>query len=161
MVNMLSLTINVSKDINSHTITQELISSRVEAYGYILDSCINEKALAQGKQIHSHMLVSGIVINAFLGTKLINLYANCDFCAAMALQCKWVEEAQNISTLGIISYSLFGIGLLMHSMQNPAKVPKKTEENLQKYWRCFEPANAYSSRIFSSNRSGNRLDMRC
>ncbi|XP_057828968.1 uncharacterized protein LOC131040127 [Cryptomeria japonica] len=67
----------VSKDINSHTITQELISSRVEAYGYILDSCINEKALAQGKQIHSHMLVSGIVINAFLGTKLINLYANC------------------------------------------------------------------------------------
>eukprot|EP01018_Ginkgo_biloba_P039547 Gb_03571 [translate_table: standard] len=46
-------------------------------YDSLLHSCTNVKSLAEGKQIHAHMLINGSDQNAFLVTKLISMYAMC------------------------------------------------------------------------------------
>eukprot|EP01018_Ginkgo_biloba_P030411 Gb_26159 [translate_table: standard] len=48
-----------------------------DAYASILQACANVKALVEGKQIHSHILLGGFGQNAFLGTKLVSMYAIC------------------------------------------------------------------------------------
>eukprot|EP01018_Ginkgo_biloba_P020997 Gb_22288 [translate_table: standard] len=53
--------------------------ARIEAkaYGFLLQACEHMKALAEGKQVHAHMLISGFEQNVFLSAKLVSMYANC------------------------------------------------------------------------------------
>ncbi|XP_057818358.1 putative pentatricopeptide repeat-containing protein At3g13770, mitochondrial [Cryptomeria japonica] len=52
-----------------------LVESNI--YAHLLHACADMRALAEGRQIHAQMVVSGIKVNAFLGTKLLNMYAQC------------------------------------------------------------------------------------
>lgn len=45
---------------------------------HILSACSSPAALPQGKMIHVYILVSGIKVDLFLGTALINTYAKCE-----------------------------------------------------------------------------------
>ncbi|XP_043695839.1 pentatricopeptide repeat-containing protein At3g63370, chloroplastic [Telopea speciosissima] len=49
-----------------------------EAYSSTLDLCARKEALAQGQQIHSHILTSGFTSDiVFLSTKLVFMYGKC------------------------------------------------------------------------------------
>ncbi|GLJ31771.1 hypothetical protein SUGI_0639100 [Cryptomeria japonica] len=43
-------------------------------YGYLLQSCIANRALAEGKKIHAHIIEQGFKLGGFLETKLLVLY---------------------------------------------------------------------------------------
>lgn len=53
-----------------------LSGSRVNAhtYEYLIQSCVNSKALAEGTHIHLNMLQNGFKPNAYLETKLVIMY---------------------------------------------------------------------------------------
>ncbi|XP_042482987.1 pentatricopeptide repeat-containing protein At3g46790, chloroplastic-like isoform X3 [Macadamia integrifolia] len=55
--------------------TSSLSSNR---YASILQSCINQRAIEPGKQIHAHLLI-GLGLNSVVATKLINLYSMCNY----------------------------------------------------------------------------------
>lgn len=46
-------------------------------YVALLQGCTTMKALVEGKQVHAHIVRSGIELNIILGTTLINTYAKC------------------------------------------------------------------------------------
>jgi pentatricopeptide repeat protein len=48
-----------------------------DIYAHLLQACANLKSLGVGRQIHSLIVKSGIYPNAFLGTRLVNMYAKC------------------------------------------------------------------------------------
>lgn len=48
-----------------------------EAYGALLQGCAKAKALAQGKQVHSHILKTGFNETVFIQNHLVNFYAKC------------------------------------------------------------------------------------
>lgn len=43
----------------------------------LLQACSDMKSLSDGKEVHAHMLLSGLNQDEYLGTKLVNMYANC------------------------------------------------------------------------------------
>ncbi|KNA16553.1 hypothetical protein SOVF_088100 [Spinacia oleracea] len=47
-------------------------------YASILKSCIAQRAILPGKQIHAQICVSGLALNVGLATKLVDLYCNCN-----------------------------------------------------------------------------------
>eukprot|EP01018_Ginkgo_biloba_P006827 Gb_25737 [translate_table: standard] len=47
-------------------------------YGHLLEWCVNRKALAQGKQVHAHIIISGFASIVFIGNNLVNMYAKCE-----------------------------------------------------------------------------------
>ncbi|KAH9304428.1 hypothetical protein KI387_008832 [Taxus chinensis] len=47
-------------------------------YESLLGSYTNPKALAPGKQVHAHILLTGVHHNTFLRFKLLNMYVMCD-----------------------------------------------------------------------------------
>jgi pentatricopeptide repeat protein len=47
------------------------------AYGTLLQGCAKAKTLAQGKQVHSHILKTGISETVFIQNHLVNFYAKC------------------------------------------------------------------------------------
>eukprot|EP01018_Ginkgo_biloba_P008711 Gb_07638 [translate_table: standard] len=49
-----------------------------DAYAALLQVCTNMKAFAEGKQVHTHMLSSGVELNIFLSTKLVSMYVMCN-----------------------------------------------------------------------------------
>eukprot|EP01018_Ginkgo_biloba_P031601 Gb_28200 [translate_table: standard] len=48
-----------------------------EKYSSLLQACAKMKSLAQGKQVHAHMLASGTEQNSSLESKLVNMYVKC------------------------------------------------------------------------------------
>eukprot|EP01018_Ginkgo_biloba_P019070 Gb_40766 [translate_table: standard] len=46
-------------------------------YVSLLQACANLKALAEGKQLHGHILINGINQNVFSETTLVSMYAKC------------------------------------------------------------------------------------
>eukprot|EP01018_Ginkgo_biloba_P040301 Gb_16664 [translate_table: standard] len=46
-------------------------------YSTLLEACTNMKALAEGKMVHAHILLSGLEQDVVLGTKLVSMYAMC------------------------------------------------------------------------------------
>eukprot|EP01018_Ginkgo_biloba_P039040 Gb_26816 [translate_table: standard] len=46
-------------------------------YASLLTACTDMKALKEGKEVHNHMLESGINLPIFLGTKLVSMYVKC------------------------------------------------------------------------------------
>lgn len=49
----------------------------LRTYSSILQSCTNMKALAEGKEVHAHILMSGLEENICLATSLISMYGVC------------------------------------------------------------------------------------
>ncbi|GMH15975.1 hypothetical protein Nepgr_017816 [Nepenthes gracilis] len=47
-------------------------------YASLLQSCIAERAIEPGKQLHAQLCLSGQGLNVNLATKLVNLYCNCN-----------------------------------------------------------------------------------
>eukprot|EP01018_Ginkgo_biloba_P030463 Gb_36435 [translate_table: standard] len=48
-----------------------------ETYASLLHASTKLKALAEGKQLHTHIFLSGFELNEFVGTKLVSMYGNC------------------------------------------------------------------------------------
>ncbi|KAK2654798.1 hypothetical protein Ddye_014654 [Dipteronia dyeriana] len=46
-------------------------------YGDLLQSCVTQKALNPGKQLHAHIFQSGLGFNPYLATKIVNVYSVC------------------------------------------------------------------------------------
>eukprot|EP01018_Ginkgo_biloba_P034481 Gb_05488 [translate_table: standard] len=46
-------------------------------HAYLLQGCVNMKALAEGKMVHSHMIKSGLEPDIFVENNLVNMYAKC------------------------------------------------------------------------------------
>ncbi|KAK0596328.1 hypothetical protein LWI29_014694 [Acer saccharum] len=46
-------------------------------YGALLQSCITQKALNPGKQLHAHIFQLGFGFNPYLATKIVNVYSVC------------------------------------------------------------------------------------
>lgn len=49
----------------------------LRTYSSILQACTNMKALAEGKEVHAHILMSGLEENICLATTLISMYGVC------------------------------------------------------------------------------------
>ncbi|XP_021763466.1 pentatricopeptide repeat-containing protein At3g46790, chloroplastic-like [Chenopodium quinoa] len=47
-------------------------------YASLLKSCISQRAIEPGKQIHAQICLSGLALNVGLATKLVDLYCNCN-----------------------------------------------------------------------------------
>ncbi len=67
------------------------------AYASVLQACTKMKALAQGKQIHAHLLKRKWHLDIFLGNNLLNMYTQC---GSLPDACKLFDEMQkrNIDT---------------------------------------------------------------
>ncbi|TXG69002.1 hypothetical protein EZV62_003937 [Acer yangbiense] len=50
---------------------------RPSFYGALLQSCITQKALNPGKQLHAHVFQLGFGFNPYLATKIVNIYSVC------------------------------------------------------------------------------------
>eukprot|EP01018_Ginkgo_biloba_P034752 Gb_24816 [translate_table: standard] len=46
-------------------------------YAYLLQECVNKKALPEGKLVHAHVTEKGFMPDRFLGNTLVNMYAKC------------------------------------------------------------------------------------
>eukprot|EP01018_Ginkgo_biloba_P030284 Gb_21439 [translate_table: standard] len=60
-----------------HAITQQGIPVDSSTYASLLQACTKVKSLPLGNQVHAQMLMAGYDQDAFLGTKLVNMYAMC------------------------------------------------------------------------------------
>eukprot|EP01018_Ginkgo_biloba_P028492 Gb_18745 [translate_table: standard] len=60
-----------------HVMDQQGIPVDSDCYAFLLDSCTKSKALAEGRQVHTHLLNSGIERSVFLWSKLVSMYAQC------------------------------------------------------------------------------------
>ncbi|GLJ06468.1 hypothetical protein SUGI_0039900 [Cryptomeria japonica] len=47
------------------------------SYRPLLQWCVNSRAIAEGKQLHAHTIVSGFVYLPFISNNLVNMYAKC------------------------------------------------------------------------------------
>ncbi|KAL5997605.1 hypothetical protein ACLOJK_008535 [Asimina triloba] len=54
-------------------------STHVSYYSSLLQSCITHKSIEPGKQIHAHLILSGLGFDVVLATKLVNLYSVCNW----------------------------------------------------------------------------------
>ncbi|KAL5756057.1 hypothetical protein ACOSQ2_020803 [Xanthoceras sorbifolium] len=70
-----------SKPQNAFFSSSELLTKpthqKPSFYGDLLRSCITQKALNPGKQLHAHIFQMGFGFNPFLATKIVNLYSVC------------------------------------------------------------------------------------
>ncbi|XAR48913.1 hypothetical protein NMG60_11031900 [Bertholletia excelsa] len=55
-------------------------------FSSLISACVRLKALKEGRQIHTHILINGLENNEFLCTKLVNMYTTCNS----------VEDAQQV-----------------------------------------------------------------
>ncbi|KAH9301975.1 hypothetical protein KI387_013558 [Taxus chinensis] len=53
------------------------IALETDIYGHLLEVCTAMKAITEGKQVHTHILKSGLEQNQYVVTKLIVLYSVC------------------------------------------------------------------------------------
>eukprot|EP01018_Ginkgo_biloba_P015181 Gb_08060 [translate_table: standard] len=60
-----------------HVMDLEGTSVKPETYASLLQACATVKALSEGKQVHAHILMSTVNLNAFLATKLVSMYSKC------------------------------------------------------------------------------------
>eukprot|EP01018_Ginkgo_biloba_P021727 Gb_04028 [translate_table: standard] len=60
-----------------HVLDKVGITVDSNTYASLFQACSNMKALVEGKEVHAHMLQSGIRQNAFLGANLVSMYVKC------------------------------------------------------------------------------------
>lgn len=60
-----------------HNLEQQGYQGCSYTYVCLLQGCIQSKVLAEGKLVHAHIVKCGITSNIFIGTTLVNMYAQC------------------------------------------------------------------------------------
>eukprot|EP01018_Ginkgo_biloba_P022914 Gb_33051 [translate_table: standard] len=60
-----------------HVMDQQDTPVDSNIYVSLLQACTDMKALAEGKQVHEHMVVSGVSRDVFLRSKLLHMYVKC------------------------------------------------------------------------------------
>eukprot|EP01018_Ginkgo_biloba_P036666 Gb_31696 [translate_table: standard] len=58
-------------------INQTGIQIDSNTYASLLQVCADMKSVAEGKQVHAHLIVNGMVQKTYLGTELMNMYIKC------------------------------------------------------------------------------------
>ncbi|RWR84783.1 pentatricopeptide repeat-containing protein [Cinnamomum micranthum f. kanehirae] len=90
----------------------EMLDKELKPDGFVcsslLNACANLSAYEQGKQIHVHVLKSGLMLDVFAGRALVNMYAKCGS----------IEDAgrafSEIPERGVVSWSAMIGGLAQH-----------------------------------------------
>eukprot|EP01018_Ginkgo_biloba_P022118 Gb_05942 [translate_table: standard] len=62
---------------NLHFINQPGLWAESNSYARLLQVCVNMKAQTNGKQVHAHMIKTGLQGNIFVHNNLVNMYAKC------------------------------------------------------------------------------------
>eukprot|EP01018_Ginkgo_biloba_P023510 Gb_17379 [translate_table: standard] len=109
---------------------QQGISADSEIYASLLDTCASRKALPEGKQVHAHMLMSGVEQKLFIGAKLVSMYATC---GSMEIACLVFDKMPKRNVLlwngmirGYVKNGLCKEALgLYHQMQSEGVQPNK------------------------------------
>eukprot|EP01018_Ginkgo_biloba_P030422 Gb_19924 [translate_table: standard] len=101
-----------------------------DTYGALFQACANNKSLAEGKQLHAHVLKSGIQQNAFLGSKIVTLYAYCGTFVDARLGFGKMPKpnlfAWNSMIRGYVSHGHFEEAVTLYSqMQREGMAPDK------------------------------------
>eukprot|EP00249_Psilotum_nudum_P023046 c28733_g2_i1 orf=69-1232(+) len=92
-------------------------------YRRLLKGCINMKALAEGKKVHSHIMKWGRKPNLFLGNILLNMYAHCGSVADARLVFDDMPQRNVVSWTTMIS------GYTRHG---------RSKEALELFWQMQE-----------------------
>eukprot|EP01018_Ginkgo_biloba_P016323 Gb_33311 [translate_table: standard] len=78
-------------------------------YASLLQGCVNQKALSEGKLVHAHMNKKGFEPGIYLGTKLVILYAKCGRLVDARRVLDELPERNVVSwTAMIAAYSKYG-----------------------------------------------------
>eukprot|EP01018_Ginkgo_biloba_P019471 Gb_05259 [translate_table: standard] len=81
------------------------------AYASLLQSCVNNKALQEGKLVHAHIILTGFEQDIFLETKLVILYAKCGSLVNGRRILEGMSRQNVVSWTAMISaYSRYGHG---------------------------------------------------
>eukprot|EP01018_Ginkgo_biloba_P015184 Gb_08053 [translate_table: standard] len=67
----------LNEALDSYAMSRPGITVDYDAYASLLQVCAKANAMAEGKQLHSHVIVIGMKQNVGLKTELLNLYAKC------------------------------------------------------------------------------------
>lgn len=113
-----------------HLMDQRGIWPSISLYGLLLQECARQKALAEGRRIHSHMIANKSDCYTFLGNNLIRMYAVCGALAEARQVFDMVEKRNVFTWTAMISgYADGGHGEdaleLFHQMQEDEIKPDK------------------------------------
>eukprot|EP01018_Ginkgo_biloba_P030278 Gb_21443 [translate_table: standard] len=114
--------------VNLHTMDHPGIPLDSNTYASLLQACTNIKALSGGKQVHAHMLVTGLDEDVALETKLLSMYVACgSMVDARLIFEKLSKRNALVWNTMIRGYTMYGL----------------CEETLELYyqmqWACIEP----------------------
>lgn len=96
----------------------------------ILSVCARQAALAQGKQIHVHIVHSGLESDVIIGTALVNMYSKCGCLENAQMTFDLMPERNVVSWTAMISlHATFGHGrqalMLFQKMQMEGVAPNE------------------------------------
>eukprot|EP01018_Ginkgo_biloba_P026215 Gb_36775 [translate_table: standard] len=60
-----------------YPLDQQGVHADSSSYASILQGCVDNKALPEGKLVHAHMINTGFKPDSYIGTKLLIMYAKC------------------------------------------------------------------------------------
>lgn len=72
------------------------IDADTDRYAHLLHKCANIKSLAEGKQIHTHLIKTALQQDIFLGNHAINMYSKC---GVMEDACKLFDKMHQPNVL--------------------------------------------------------------
>ena len=59
-------------------ILPEAITVEYNCYRILLEWCVRFRALAEGRQVHAHTIISDFSSIIFIGNNFVNMYAKCE-----------------------------------------------------------------------------------
>ena len=59
-------------------ILHEAMTTDYNCYCILLEWCVRFRALAEGRQVHAHTIISGFSSILFIGNNFVNMYAKCE-----------------------------------------------------------------------------------
>lgn len=95
----------------------------------LLQACLNNRALWEGKQVHAHIIYSGFHLDSFLQTKLMSLYVKCNTLGDARRVLEQMMPQRNVVHWNVMisAYSKNGLTeeafTLFHRMQRMAIEP--------------------------------------
>ncbi|XP_057828991.2 pentatricopeptide repeat-containing protein At1g11290, chloroplastic [Cryptomeria japonica] len=72
-------------------------SNTITTYRNMLQACMNTKSLIECRQLHAHMIITGVEQNDFWGSKLLNSYASCGSLVDAFLVFNKIPEKNSVS----------------------------------------------------------------
>ncbi|KAL4203678.1 hypothetical protein AMTRI_Chr01g129190 [Amborella trichopoda] len=87
---------------------EEPIPPNEFSFSCVLRACANLLALEEGKQVHSYIIKEAVNSDVFVGTALVNLYANCGDMESSELAFTEIFEPSVISWNALIGGSISG-----------------------------------------------------